>query len=419
MLITRICDTERSPWPFRKHSASTHRPESPRMSDRYDLPFPVQPDWQGQYSYLPQHDSDIFSRPFGDNSNAAEEFRRPQLTAEGGQAGLDPHVKKEQASPEGLRCAGDPLGPRNVKHPSPGEDESIFAEKRGGFGRGHSSASTEPFPRSSGPNHFRTVLSIDGASEPGPSRYERDVKELMTGEEGDFEGDDDEAIGGEGESTGRPQTMAERLAARRKMKRFRLTHQQTRFLMSEFAKQPHPDAAHRERLSREIPGLSPRQVQVWFQNRRAKIKRLTADDRDRMIRMRAVPDDFDNVQALHSPYGAVHGIGETLSPGEAANPSYGNHMVRPLMVDVRRQEDAYMSPTGLTPSFGGIELGQPGGMGSSDMVHCGRPCVGNFENVEPAPEPTEQRGKPLAPGPARTEAGPADAFARIDSQIYV
>lgn len=46
-----------------------------------------------------------------------------------------------------------------------------------------------------------------------------------------------------------------------------LTHNQTRFLMSEFTRQAHPDAAHRERLSKEIPGLTPRQVQVWFQNR--------------------------------------------------------------------------------------------------------------------------------------------------------
>lgn len=68
---------------------------------------------------------------------------------------------------------------------------------------------------------------------------------------------------------GQPQGMSisERRQEKRKMKRFRLTHNQTRFLMSEFARQAHPDAAHRERLAREIPGLSPRQVQVWFQNR--------------------------------------------------------------------------------------------------------------------------------------------------------
>lgn len=89
---------------------------------------------------------------------------------------------------------------------------------------------------------------------------------------------------------------------KRKMKRFRLTHSQTRYLMSEFARQSHPDAAHRERLSREIPGLSPRQVQVWFQNRRAKLKRLTSDDRERMLKSRALPDDFDMTLALHSPY---------------------------------------------------------------------------------------------------------------------
>jgi hypothetical protein len=62
-------------------------------------------------------------------------------------------------------------------------------------------------------------------------------------------------------------TAAELRSQKRKMKRFRLTHNQTRFLMSEFARQAHPDAAHRERLAREIPGLSSRQVQVWFQNR--------------------------------------------------------------------------------------------------------------------------------------------------------
>jgi hypothetical protein len=68
---------------------------------------------------------------------------------------------------------------------------------------------------------------------------------------------------------GRPLSAAKIRARKRKMKRFRLSHQHTRYLMSEFARQAHPDAAHRERLAREIPGLSSRQVQVWFQNRYA------------------------------------------------------------------------------------------------------------------------------------------------------
>ena len=92
-------------------------------------------------------------------------------------------------------------------------------------------------------------------------------------EKAEDEGDDiildekDEAVDSDINEEERPMTAAEIRAAKRKMKRFRLTHNQTRFLMSEFARQAHPDAAHRERLSREIPGLSPRQVQVWFQNR--------------------------------------------------------------------------------------------------------------------------------------------------------
>ncbi|OJJ55754.1 hypothetical protein ASPSYDRAFT_92877 [Aspergillus sydowii CBS 593.65] len=99
---------------------------------------------------------------------------------------------------------------------------------------------------------------------------------------------------------------------KKKMKRFRLTHNQTRFLMSEFTRQAHPDAAHRERLSREIPGLTPRQVQVWFQNRRAKLKRLTSNDRERMLKSRALPDDFDTTQVLRTPFGSK---GPSEAPG--------------------------------------------------------------------------------------------------------
>ncbi|KAJ4305048.1 hypothetical protein N0V90_000578 [Kalmusia sp. IMI 367209] len=159
-----------------------------------------------------------------------------------------------------------------------------------------------------------------------------------------------------------PMTAAEIRAQKRKMKRFRLTHNQTRFLMSEFARQAHPDAAHRERLSREIPGLSPRQVQVWFQNRRAKLKRLTSDDRERMMRSRALPEDFDMAQALHSPFGNAHGLGTPLASPGSYTPSFpeGN-MMRPLSIDTLRRGpiDSHISPTGISPAFGGFTFTPP------------------------------------------------------------
>lgn len=119
-------------------------------------------------------------------------------------------------------------------------------------------------------------VAIFGGSAPtspvsrlSPSSAHDDANEERMEDDGDELIDDGKEDLAEGESNEeeRPLTAAEIRAAKRKMKRFRLTHNQTRFLMSEFARQAHPDAAHRERLSREIPGLSPRQVQVWFQNR--------------------------------------------------------------------------------------------------------------------------------------------------------
>ncbi|KAF4120489.1 Homeobox domain [Geosmithia morbida] len=121
--------------------------------------------------------------------------------------------------------------------------------------------------------------------------------------------------------------------------------------MSEFVKQPHPDAAHRERLSMEIPGLSPRQVQVWFQNRRAKIKRLNVEDRDQVLKMRTVPAGFDNVQALHSPYGAFPGLGSRMShTSEPGSQRIGDH--DPLTADARISDrDDKSSASVPTPGY--------------------------------------------------------------------
>ncbi|KAL0943988.1 Homeobox-leucine zipper protein HDG11 [Colletotrichum truncatum] len=368
MLVTRQFDTtEQSHWSYSKFETSLHKPPTtpPRMSNQFETPLPTPPEWQGQqYSYLPASEGNVFSQAYETGNDASE----PRTT--------DIQTKQEPNTGADNRGPADPLGLRQVKQPTP-EDEPEVQQQQQQTPQEKRQESVEKTVEPVAQDNMASTetQSVTMASNPSPAsgdmpsiQIDNDDGSLSKDEDDDVLDDDDMLDDGEG---GAPQTAAERTAARRKMKRFRLTHQQTRFLMSEFAKQPHPDAAHRERLSREIPGLSPRQVQVWFQNRRAKIKRLTADDRDRMIKMRAVPDDFDNVQALHSPYGAVHGLGTPLaSPMGFGAQSYADHMIRPLMVDVRRAEggEDHISSSGMSPGFGGMAYTPPGAMSSPDIL---------------------------------------------------
>lgn len=165
--------------------------------------------------------------------------------------------------------------------------------------------------------------------------------------------------------------------------------------MSEFARQAHPDAAHRERLAREIPGLSPRQVQVWFQNRRAKLKRLTSDDRERMMRSRALPDDFDMTQALHSPFGAIHNVNSNLNSPTYGNMSDGNG-IRPLNIDSLRRipDGAHMSPTGIAPSYGGFNFTPPQSV--TDTLSPVSPAGDSPFSYSPTLD-GQRRGNPFAP----------------------
>ncbi|WAO93901.1 Homeobox domain-containing protein [Fusarium falciforme] len=341
MLVTRQYDTEHSHWPFSKYDPSRN-PASPRMSNPYDVhvELPAPSSWQGQHSGT-AHSGNGLAQPFGQRSDETQPAQSRQPAGGRGNA-LGIHVRPETNqihAPASIMTDQRGL-PSEVRHSN---------LQDGGYGARFSTSARE-----------NLITAESGKAQAGKTNS------LKDDDEDDL--DEEDMLDGEGDNPA--QTAAERAAARRKMKRFRLTHQQTRFLMSEFAKQPHPDAAHRERLSREIPGLSPRQVQVWFQNRRAKIKRLNADDRDRMIKMRAVPEGFDNVQALHSPYGAVHGMNTPLSaPGQFNTQSYAQHMMRPLIVDVRRTEASeHASPTSLTPGFGGLGYSPAGSMNSPSIV---------------------------------------------------
>ncbi|GAP84083.2 putative homeobox domain-containing protein [Rosellinia necatrix] len=385
MLVSRCFETEQSHWSS-KFKTAFEKSTSPRMSS-YDGSLSTQPDWQGHYSFLPPAESSIFGQPFEQTSNSGNDHdAASQQRSSGAQSSnLDTHGQASTgsiSSPANHHRALDPLGLRQPKtepatqdqQSTPGTAFTIKTETA----PEETLTTTETTQLTIEPNPSGSVLStgqnpssnlpvgVNEESIPGKEEEDDEVVEDDDMIEGDGDGEGD----GEDEAPNQPQTAAERTAARRKQKRFRLTHQQTRFLTTEFVKQPHPDAAHRERLSRQIPGLSPRQVQVWFQNRRAKIKRMNADDRHQLIKMRAVPDGFDNVQALHSPYGAVHALGGPITPPVDFEPSsYANHIGRPLLLEtIRRDGDDHLSSTGLSPGFGSIGFTPSGTMSNPDIL---------------------------------------------------
>ncbi|KAL2257986.1 hypothetical protein VTK26DRAFT_8879 [Humicola hyalothermophila] len=377
MLVTRHAATEPNPWSKSKFDTAFHKStEGLRMSNNFDTV--TQSDWQGQYSFLPPGENTIFPQSYEHVTNSNSENSETQAQPRSATA---PNItleveapKAAENSPLGNRL--DPLGLRRPKQPSPipEQPENLgeqYAQKAAETAQEGSLAPAETSGMSPGSNPLNSMSSTGQGTEAIQS-HAGNEDQINVKEEDEVAEDEDMIEGeAEGESQPQPQTAAERTAQRRKMKRFRLTHQQTRYLMSEFAKQPHPDAAHRERLSREIPGLSPRQVQVWFQNRRAKIKRLTADDRERMMKMRAVPEDFDSLSALHNQYGAVHPLGTPItSPVDLGGSPYADHMMRPLMVDVRRHdgEDHHLSPTGLSPAFGSMGFNPSAALSTPDIL---------------------------------------------------
>uniref|UniRef100_A0A0D2XDN2 Uncharacterized protein n=1 Tax=Fusarium oxysporum (strain Fo5176) TaxID=660025 RepID=A0A0D2XDN2_FUSOF len=321
MLVTRQYETEHSRWPFSRYEASLTS-TSPRMSNPYDVnvELPAPTSWQAHNPTTSHSGSGPAQQHQSRNEASRLSLMRHPAENRGNALGI--HMRPGATQMYSPHLQTIDRGGMSL----PGPRDSVL--QNDSYGMKPSTADMEDVISS---GLISTSKTATNSTFVPPSRQTNDVSSTQSSqgarigspqdeEEDDL--DDDDMLDGEGEHSA--QTPAERAAARRKMKRFR----------------------------------------------RAKIKRLNADDRDRMIKMRAVPEGFDNVQALHSPYGAVHGMNAPMpSPGHFNTQSYAQHMIRPLIVDGRRHDTSeHASPTAMTPGFGGMGYSPAGSLTSSGLA---------------------------------------------------
>lgn len=91
-------------------------------------------------------------------------------------------------------------------------------------------------------------------------------------------------------------------------KRRRLMPQETEYLVQVFEHCPRPNAVQRDSIAQRL-GMSSRGVQIWFQNRRAKVKRDLMETGQTMLLFTPTLAPFDlfhnminsTTTAMHSP----------------------------------------------------------------------------------------------------------------------
>lgn len=223
MLVSRLSDTEQSQWSYTKFETTYPKPtSSPRMSNHFDTPLSTQPDWQGQYSYLPPGESSIFSQPFESNNDGAEASRSRPAT--NGTSSGPADSKASNSSPVDKKRALDPLGIRSAKPPTPTAEHAEAQQSDPFTQKPVESAAEESLGSADAPNlpiPANALHTVSSASQPQEAQP---VPPIVDPKEEDDEILDDEEMGGAGnvgDGNTQPQTAAERTAQRRKMKRFR------------------------------------------------------------------------------------------------------------------------------------------------------------------------------------------------------
>ncbi|KAL2870843.1 uncharacterized protein BJX67DRAFT_249993 [Aspergillus lucknowensis] len=117
--------------------------------------------------------------------------------------------------------------------------------------------------------------------------------------------------------TRRPQRKSTLTQQQKNNKRQRATQDQLVTLEMEFNKNPTPTAATRERIAQEI-NMTERSVQIWFQNRRAKIKMLAKKSIETGEGCDSIPESMRQYLAMQfdpskpgtrDPFGRTGGYG--------------------------------------------------------------------------------------------------------------
>jgi hypothetical protein len=195
------------------------------MSDPYDASSSAQPDWQGQYPYLPQPTGSVYAQS-SESNHASSGVFQPQPVVENGNLRLETQTDRQPALPSDSRhniyrvgAEGATYPPRAAE-PLERKDEvrgmktaSLLLDESLTPGR---DATRLPAPS----NHINAATAI-AKSLGNPSNTFGSDDQSLAAPNDDAEDvllDDDMA---EEETDSLLQTTAERVAARRKMKRFR------------------------------------------------------------------------------------------------------------------------------------------------------------------------------------------------------
>lgn len=220
MLITRLCDTSyHSHWVFNNHNWPPLLSSTSRMSDKQILPLPVEPDRPEHYSYSSSAENKTSLATFTDTRGYGQAALTPDQYRHALQSrsfiDRDSH---QHATPKTMHCS-----PHDNNDSPSTLDASCTIAKGQTQARGLSpKAGQFRFLRLSESSSIYLTSPSGKASSAGLSACGKDDKNQRSmSHEADDEIEDEDGGDSEGEVQSRGQSVAERLAARQKMKRFR------------------------------------------------------------------------------------------------------------------------------------------------------------------------------------------------------